>query len=76
MKGLAPWPPLPSERKALRLATDGKTVIYNARLGQRFKLFTVDATDPARKTQLSFGESDDLSRIRHFSYLTKHGEAD
>lgn len=43
-----------------RYSTDGKTVIYNARLGQRFKLFTVDATDPARKTQLSFGESDDI----------------
>ena len=39
---------------------DGKQVLYNRRIGPATKIFMVDAADPTRKVQLTFGESDDL----------------
>jgi WD40-like Beta Propeller Repeat len=41
-------------------SADGKTLLYNRRIGSYWKLFTVDLTDPAKKTQLSFGPSTDI----------------
>jgi Tol biopolymer transport system component len=39
---------------------DGKQVLYNRRIGPATKVFMVDSSDPTRKVQLTFGESDDL----------------
>jgi len=39
---------------------DGKQVLYNRRIGPATKIFMVDAGDPTRKVQLTFGESEDL----------------
>jgi len=39
---------------------DGKQVLYNRRIGTYTKVFLADASDPARKIQLTFGDSDDL----------------
>ncbi len=41
-------------------AADGATVLYNRRIGVSWKIFSVDLTDPAQKTQLTFGPSVDL----------------
>jgi Tol biopolymer transport system component len=41
-------------------SSDGKQVLYNRRIGPATKVFMVDANDPTRKVQLTFGESDDL----------------
>ena len=39
---------------------DGKQVLYNRRIGPYNKVFMVDASDPTRKVQLTFGDHDDL----------------
>ena len=39
---------------------DGKQILYNRRIGPYTKVFMVDADDPSRKIQLTFGDSDDL----------------
>jgi hypothetical protein len=39
---------------------DGKQVVFNRRLDQWEKIFMVDAADPGRLTQLTFGESSDI----------------
>jgi len=36
-------------------AADGKTLLYNRRVGSHWKLFSVDVEDPSKKTQLTFG---------------------
>ena len=41
-------------------AGDGTTLIYNRRIGASWKIFSVDLTDPTRKTQLTFGPAVDL----------------
>ncbi|MBZ5638432.1 MAG: hypothetical protein LAO51_06685 [Acidobacteriia bacterium] len=41
-------------------AADGKTLVYNRRIGSYWKVFSVDLEDPSRKTQLTFGPSSDL----------------
>ena len=41
-------------------AADGATLLYNRRIGSSWKIFSVDLTDPTRKTQLTFGASLDL----------------
>lgn len=41
-------------------AADGRTLLYNRRIGASWKIFSVDASDPTRKTQLTFGPSSDL----------------
>jgi WD40 repeat protein len=42
---------------------DGKQVLYNRRIGPYTKVFMVDASDPSRKIQLTFGDSDDLQPV-------------
>jgi hypothetical protein len=39
---------------------DGRRVLYNRRINAFDKVFMVDATDPSRKVQLTFGDSSDL----------------
>ena len=41
-------------------AADGTSLIYNRRIGSTWKIFSVDLTDPTRKTQLTFGASTDI----------------
>lgn len=39
---------------------DGKTLLYNRRIGEHWKIFQVDLADSTRKTQLTFGPHSDL----------------
>lgn len=41
-------------------SADGKTLLYNRRIGPHWKIFSVDREDPARKTQLTFGQFSDI----------------
>ena len=41
-------------------APDGKSLLYNRRIGSYWKIFSVDMEDATRKTQLSFGPSHDI----------------
>jgi Tol biopolymer transport system component len=41
-------------------AADGTTLLYNRRIGESWKIFSVDLSDPTRKTQLTFGPSLDI----------------
>ncbi len=41
-------------------SSDGKTLLYNRRLQDYEKVFMVDAQDPTRKTQLTFGRTSDI----------------
>ena len=41
-------------------AADGKSLLYNRRIGEAWKIFSVDAADASRKTQLTFGPSIDV----------------
>lgn len=50
-------------------AADGKTLLYNRRIGEYWKIFAVDVGDAARKTQLTFGPSSDIQP----SYSTDAG---
>ena len=39
---------------------DGKSIAFNRRIDRYVKIFMVDASDPGRLTQLTFGESSDI----------------
>lgn len=39
---------------------DARTLLYNRRIGSYWKVFSVDLSDPSKKTQLTFGPSSDL----------------
>jgi len=41
-------------------AADGSTLLYNRRIGESWKIFSVDLADPTRKTQLTFGSTLDI----------------
>jgi hypothetical protein len=41
-------------------APDGKTLLYNRRIGSHWKIFSVDLADAERKTALTFGASNDI----------------
>jgi len=41
-------------------APDGKTLLYNRRIGSHWKIFSVDLSDPERKTALTFGSGSDI----------------
>jgi WD40 repeat protein len=41
-------------------SADGRSLLYNRRVGRSWKVFTVDLADPSRKTQLTFGTSLDI----------------
>jgi hypothetical protein len=41
-------------------AADGKSLVYNRRIGEYWKVFAVDLGDASRKTQLTFGPSSDI----------------
>ncbi len=41
-------------------SADGAQVLYSRRINSSEKVFTVDASDPTRKIQLTFGDSSDL----------------
>jgi Tol biopolymer transport system component len=41
-------------------AQDGKTLLYNRRIGSHWKIFSVDVTDPSKKTQLTVGAFSDI----------------
>jgi hypothetical protein len=41
-------------------SSDGRTLLYNRRIGEHWKIFAVDTSDPSRKTQLTFGPYSDL----------------
>jgi len=41
-------------------AADGLTLLYNRRIGESWKIFSVDLADPTRKTQLTFGSTLDI----------------
>jgi WD40-like Beta Propeller Repeat len=41
-------------------APDGKSILYDRRIGPSWKIFSVDVEDPARKTQLTFGTASDI----------------
>ena len=41
-------------------SADGKTLLYNRRIGEYWKIFSVDLSDPAKKTQLTFGPYSEL----------------
>jgi Tol biopolymer transport system component len=39
---------------------DGESLLYNRRIGDHWKVFSVDRQDPTRKIQLTFGPSSDI----------------
>jgi Tol biopolymer transport system component len=41
-------------------ADDGKTLLYNRRIGEYWKIFQVDLTDASKKTQITFGTYSDI----------------
>jgi WD40 repeat protein len=41
-------------------SADGRTLLYNRRIGPHWKIFSVDLSDPSKKTQLTFGANSDL----------------
>jgi hypothetical protein len=41
-------------------ADDGKSLLYNRRIGAHWKIFSVDLSDPSRKTQITFGPYTDV----------------
>jgi Tol biopolymer transport system component len=41
-------------------SADGKSLLYNRKLGTHWKIFSVDIADTTRKTQITFGLSNDL----------------
>ena len=41
-------------------SADGESLLYDRRIGPYWKIFSVDATDPSRKTQITFGPSSDI----------------
>jgi WD40 repeat protein len=41
-------------------SADGKTLVYNRRIGSYRKIFTVDLADPEKKAQLTFGPTSDI----------------
>jgi len=41
-------------------AADGRSLLYNRRIGSHWKIFSVDLSDPSKKTQLTFGAHSDL----------------
>ena len=41
-------------------AADGQTLLYNRRIGEQWKIFSVDLEDPSKKTQLTFGVYSDI----------------
>jgi len=41
-------------------SADGKSIVFNRRINEYEKIFMVDAADPSRLTQLTFGESSDI----------------
>ncbi|HZE87976.1 MAG TPA: hypothetical protein VE404_00445, partial [Verrucomicrobiae bacterium] len=42
-------------------SSDGKTMLYNRRVDAWWKIFTLDVDDPTRKTQLTFGQSSEIT---------------
>jgi hypothetical protein len=41
-------------------SSDGESMLYNRRIGPYWKVFSVDTSDPSRKTQITFGPSSDI----------------
>jgi hypothetical protein len=41
-------------------APAGGSLLYNRRIGEHWKIFSVDLADPSRKTQLTFGTASDI----------------
>ena len=41
-------------------AADGRTLLYNRQLGDAWKIYSVDLSDPQRKSQLTFGPTSEL----------------
>jgi Tol biopolymer transport system component len=41
-------------------AADGKTLLYNRRIGEYWKIFQVDLSDASKKTQITFGTYSDI----------------
>ena len=41
-------------------AADGGSIIYNRRIGSHWKIFSVDLSDPEKKSQLTYGAHSDL----------------
>ena len=41
-------------------AADGKSLLYNRRIGEHWKVFSVDLADASKKTQVTFGSSSDI----------------
>lgn len=41
-------------------AADGKSMVYNRRIGSHWKIFSVDLSDPEKKSQLTYGAHSDL----------------
>jgi len=41
-------------------SADGRTLLYNRRIGAHWKIFTVDLEDSEKKAQLTFGQSSDI----------------
>lgn len=41
-------------------SADGRTLLYNRRIGEHWKVFQVEVGDPSRKTQITFGTSSDI----------------
>jgi len=41
-------------------APDGQSLLYNRRIGEHWKVFSVDLSDASRKTQITFGRSSDI----------------
>lgn len=41
-------------------AADGRTLLYNRRIGSHWKIFSVDLADATKKTQLTFGSHSDI----------------
>ena len=52
---------------------DGNTILYNRRIGGYQKIFLIDAADPSRKTQLTYGASADIGYPTPGSFGSKYG---
>jgi hypothetical protein len=59
-------------------SSDGKQILYNRRLQAYEKVFMVDAADPSRKTQMTFGATSDIQPAfsadgRYVYYASDYG---
>ncbi len=57
-------------------SSDGTSLLYNRRIGEHWKILSVDLSDSSRKTQITFGPFSDLAPSYSVDGLTIHFSSD